>query len=233
MTLLEIVQNFCIRTNIPKPNFVVGQFDAQVAQLAGLAQEVVEDLMDLRWNEQRVETAFTTILQEDQGAVSDLAPGFDHFIDGTFFNRTKGVQMNGPLNPQEWQNLKSLTAASLVDTFTIRGGKFLLAEPVTFGETIAFEYVTTFLIKGNDGTMKETFTKDDDTFILPNRLLMAGLRWKWKAEKGLDYAEEFTSYEAFKANALGRNGANKVISMDPMPKGPRPGIVIPAGSWNI
>lgn len=79
------------------------------------------------------------------------------------------------------------------------GGWIILNEGFNFVPaptgTAQFPYISKNCIRANDGTLKSAFTADDDTFLLSERLLTLGLIWRWKSQKGLDYAEDMTIYE--------------------------------------
>ena len=51
---------------------------------------------------------------------------------------------------------------------------------------------------------KETFSQDNDTFALPERLLTLGLIWRYRSQKGLDYSEDLATY----GNALAQEQNN-------------------------
>ena len=68
--------------------------------------------------------------------------------------------------------------------------------------------------------------------LLPETLLLMGLRWRWKKEKGVDYAEDFRTYESQVKDALGRDGGKPILNMGmDCNRGARPGIFVPQGSW--
>lgn len=236
MSLLTVVQTFCLRTGLPSPNAVISSGDNQLLQLAALANEVVEDLCD-RWTWQNLtrEATFTTVLGEDQGAITTIAPsGFLRILQETIFNRTLRLPLFGPLWAQDWQALKALPTTGPFYKYRIRGNRLLFMPPGVAGHTCAFEYATSWAILATDGTTyKSAFTDDADTFILDERLLLAGLRWKWKAEKGLEYAEDFRRYEQLANNASGRDGSKPRLNMAGGNQDYKPGIWVPSGNWNV
>ena len=60
--------------------------------------------------------------------------------------------------------------------------------------TAQFPYISKNIVRANDGSSKPAFTRDDDSFVLSERLLTLGLVWKWRAQKGLEYAEALQAY---------------------------------------
>ena len=81
---------------------------------------------------------------------------------------------------------------------------------------MAFEYASEGAVQGNSTatpTAKAFFTRDDDTFLLNKTLLLLGLRWRWKEEKGLPYMESFRLYESAVAEAAGADIAVSVTGL--------------------
>jgi len=237
MSLLTVIQNVCGRTNIPVPNSVMGTTtDAQVLQLLRLLEEEGNDLADRGpWNALTNEFTLTTQAQEDQGALTSIATnGFKYIKNGTFFDRTDTLPIYGPLSDQEWQDRKARNVSGPRYYYRIRG-EHLLSNPIpTAGHTWAAEYISKNWILGADGTTyKQYFTLDTDTILLPEELVLAGLRWRWKKEKGFSYEEDFRTYEMQVMNALGRDGGKPVLNMAGATHQHKPGIMVPEYSWRL
>lgn len=237
MTLLQLVQRFCERTNLPSPATVYGSSDPQVVQLKALLEEVGIDLSGRGpWQGITFEATHTTLAAEDQGAMTAIATnGFRYVKNQTIWDRTDRLPVLGPMSPQEWQALKALVVNGPRYRFRVRGGKLLVNPTPAAGHTWAFEYVSYNWILGADlTTYKQFFTLDTDTVLLPDFIVLQGLRWVWKREKGLSYDEDFRTYELMVKDALGRDGGKPVIRMDEDGwNGPKPGIWVPSGSWSV
>lgn len=231
MTLLEVVQRFCIRTGIPSPSFVVASTDSQVAQLRGLVDELCEEFVTrLKWTGLTKEALFITIAAEDQGALATIAPGISgNSIDNdTIFNRTLRLPIYGPMAGDKWQALKALPTTGPFYKFRVRGGRILMNPAPPAGHQCAFEFRSKLVVLAADGvTIKQYCDADTDTFLVDDVLILAGLRWLWKKEKGLPYAEEFTRFEGMFNDQNARDGARPVLSMDNnQSRGAYPGIFI-------
>lgn len=235
MTILATIQTFCGRTGLPVPQFVVGSQDTQVTQLLALANELVEDLCDRwSWTVLTKEAVFTTVAGEDQGSIDTIAPdGFQRILQETIFNRSLRLPLFGPLMAAQWQALKALPTTGPFYKYRLRGGRLLFNPPGIAGQTCAFEYASSHAVLSLSGSGKPYFTADTDELLLDERLLQAGLRWRWKAEKGLDYSEEFRRYEELANNAAGRDGTKPRIDMGGGGNDFRPGIWVPSGNWNL
>lgn len=236
MTMLSVIQNFCRRTQLPVPTTVYGTTDTQVLQVMALLEEEGNDLAARgSWEGLIREASHTTLAAEDQGAISTIAAsGFRHIKNQTIWDRTSGLPVAGPMDGPDWQALKAVLATGPRYRFRIRGGKLLVNPSPSAGDSWYFEYVSQYWILGADGTTyKQYFTLDTDTILLPETLVLMGLRWRWKKEKGFDYGEDFRTYEMQVKDVLGHDGGKPVLFMDDNSSGPKPGIWVPDGSWSV
>lgn len=234
MTLLELVQAFCRRANVPVPSTAVGSTDAQVNQALAILEEEGNDLASRhQWQGLTVEASHTTIAAEDQGDIATIAPtGFRYLLNNTIWDRTDRLKVIGRIGGQEWQAIKSGGITSPRYQFRLRGNHLLVNPVPAAGHDWAFEYISkNWVLDPNGTTKKEFVTSDSDTFLIPTTLLLVGLRWRWMREKGMDYAELFNAYEIQVKDEMGRDGGAPMLITGEraMP----PGIYIPSGNWAV
>lgn len=237
MSLLTIIERVCGRTNVPVPTNVMGSIsDTQILQLVQLLEEEGTDLARRgAWQGITFEASWSTSAAEDQGTVvSKATNGFNYIKNGTFWDRTTKLPVLGPLSESEWAALKGLGTTGSRYAYRIRGGKILVNPVPTASLTWAFEYASKNWILGADGTTyKSAFTLDTDTVLLPEDLLVQGLRWRWKREKGLDYSEDMRTYEMQVTDAMARDGGKRTLSMSGRGHTLRPGIFVPERNWSL
>lgn len=237
MSLLTIVQRFCERTNLSRPSTVYGSTDPQVVQIKALLEEIGIDANSRgSWQRTQFQVLHTTTAAEDQGALTTIAgAGFEYMKNLTIWDRSRRLPVLGPLSGPDWQTLLAMVVNGPTYQFRIRGGRLLVNPVPPADETWAFEYGSKYWILGADGTTyKEYFTLDTDEPVLPQSLLLQGLRAWWKKEKGLDYAEDMRMYETQIKDALARDGGKPVLNLDHrFRRGPTPGIFVPQGSWDL
>lgn len=231
MSLLTTIQRFCRRTNIAVPTTVINTTDPVIAQLYSLLEEEGIDLAGRgSWQELTLEATHTTIATESQGLISDIADeGFRYIKNDTIWDRTENlpvVVIDGP----DWQAEKGFAATSPRYRARIRNNELIVTPTPVAGNTWAFEYVTSNWVRGNTS---QYFVADTDTFNLPEELALLGLRWRWKKEKGMEYAEDFRTYEMQVADALSRNGLHRVLRQDRDEHSLSPKIVVNQGNWNL
>ncbi len=234
MTLLAVVQSTTRRIGIPYPSAVASSNDDQLLQLMDLANEEIEELAD-RYPFQAIvrEQTFTTVGSESQGTLSSIISGesLKYVLNQTMWNRTQRRPVFNAGAEQKWQWLKARNVTGPYSEYRIREDTLRFIPTPTSGETVAFEYVTNYLVLSVSSAKKATFTADDDTTYLDEKLVTRGVIWRWKKVKGLDYAEDFAAYERMVTNAIARDGTKPRIDMG---EGGMfvPGISVPEGSWS-
>ena len=236
LTLLQIVQMFSMRTGIASPSFVAGNLDKGVSQLQGLIGEVLEELVQRQtWAGVIREALFNTVAAEDQGAITTIAPsGFRWILNETIFDRTRKLPIFGPVSPSDWQALLALPSSGPFSRYRLVRGRLLINPTPPAAHACAFDYSSNFCVNSAAGQAKDYPTADSDTFLLEDAVILAGLRWKWKYEKGLEYSEDFNRFEEFVNNSASRDGTKPQLSMDEgQTRNITPGIFIPSGNWNV
>ena len=237
MSLLTLISSMCARTNLPVPATVMGSVtDTQILQMLRLLEEEGTDLAKRgTWQGITFEATHTTVATEDQGAIATIASnGFAYIKNETFWDRTTKLPVLGPISDDQWATLKGIGTTGPRYYYRIRGGKLLVNPAPVASLSWAFEYASLNWILGADGTTyKSAFTLDTDTLLLPEYLLLSGLRWRWKKEKGLEYAEDFRTYETQVKDALGRDAGKPVLSMADGRREALPGVLVPNWSWSI
>jgi hypothetical protein len=245
MSLLTIVQKFTLRRALPKPVTVIGNTDPQVQQiLTILEEECIELAARKQWKGLINEATFLSKNQEDQGTLASLGTGptvtngLRYLMNSNMWNRSMRLPIFGPVHPVDWQQLKAFVNTGPFYQYRLRGvttgaQASLLINPIpALGHTIAFEYFSdNWCLSGV--TPSNVFVTDNDTLLLPESVVAIGLAWRWKKEKGLGYSEDFQSYERLVADAMGRDGSNKILNMSDAAGTVRPGIWVPAGNWPL
>lgn len=229
MSALSIIQNACTRLGITSPNAVFSSTDDQVIQLRNLMnQEGVELADDASWTRITKEKTFTSSAAAIQsGAVPS---DFNWYLNDTMWNRGTMVKMSGPASPEEWQTYQAIAIVSLpAAVFRFRGGDLLIYPNPVAGQTCAYEYVSLNWV-AND---KAAMTVDADTALLDETIITLGVIWRFLAAKGMDYAEQFRTYELEKTKAIGRDGGKKKIYVGNSGPWNPWNANIPQSSWNV
>lgn len=238
MTLLEIVQQTRGRLGQPIPGSVAGNADPSIIQCMGILNEFLDDLSVRQyWQSNTREASFVATAAEDQGSLDALFPfGYEGLIEDTFFNRTIRLIVRGGLSAQEWAARKAMNMSGPLPAFRIRGNNMLFNPIPAAGQTFSVEYFSSYFVYNPADPIpvyRKYWTKDTDTCLLGDTLPTAYLKWAWRKEKGLDYAEDFRKYEALVSTKGLRDRRPAQLCMDGGSPSVGPGVTVSPGSWPL
>lgn len=243
MRIVDIIKTVAKRVGLDSNiSSVVSSNDEQIIGLLALAEEEGQELTSrYNWNELIQEASWTTLAQENQGAVNgDIIPTADcplYQFSSTFWNRDTKLPVYGPDLGSTWQARQALVTTTPYPHYRIRGGDLLLNPAPPAGQELVFEYYScNWIINTTSGTVyKELFSDDEDVPRLDSRLIILGTTWRWKAARGLPYGEDFNKYERRLADVMARDATKPIISLTggDSTETIGAGTFIPAGNWTI
>lgn len=239
MSALSIIQQHCQLHALAVPTGVVGNTDSQIIQLLAILQECLEDMVvESKYQVVTRECLHTLTAGENQGPMSSLGGGlFGYYqaISETFFDRTLGRPLYGPLDNIEWQRIKALPNPGPFYKFRILNDNLLInPAPTSPFSDIAFEYMSTFCVMDTNAVPKATITADTDTFAFPEHIIRKWLVYRWLMIKGLPYQEDYQRAFDMLNNYIARDKAKPRICVDyPDQVSIQPGVFVPSGNWNV
>jgi hypothetical protein len=219
-TLLQIMQAVCDEVGLPRPSSIIGSTDDQVRQLLALANLEGEELASRAghiggWPRLRGEHSITTV---DSTASYAFPSDLQYFTNTTAWDRTNKWQLLGPVSPQEWQVLKSgLTVTGPRRRFRVMNNLIYIDPTPTSsdaGDTLIFEYYSNQWCQSSGGTAQSSWAADNDTLKLPERPYIHGIKWRMRAAKRLDYAQEYDDYQKAVDRELARAGMARVLPLN-------------------
>lgn len=205
MTLLTVANRVQRLLSLPTTSTFVADGQETQNLLYEHALQVTEDILARHeWPALKREHSFTASLASLQS--SGKPSNFYRAIKGTFWNRSTDRQIGGPITEEEWALAYGEPFTSAIEQYAQFRYDGLHIYPVpTVADTIAYSYIINTPVLATDGsTYKTAFTADSDTFLLSERLLVLGMRWRYLADKGRDYAEALKDYELACAQELAR-----------------------------
>lgn len=231
LSVLQIVQTACKRIGILAPTVALGSSDPQIIQLVALCEEEGQGLADRhQWEALQVEALFTTVASQAQTSLATIAPSFNYIVNDTIWNRTLRRPVYGPTSQQDWQQKKAIQLNGPFNSFRIIADVINFYPTPSAGQVCAFEYISRNWI--NTGTTSSSiFLTDADTPKINDQLIVLGLIWRWKAAKGMDYAEDFAKYETRVMDAMGRDAGKATLNMNGATYDIQPVVLVPRGSW--
>lgn len=212
-TLLQLVQRAAVEMGLPSPAGVSGSTDDQVQQMFHLINAVGEELGTMaEWQRLQKETTITTTTATEY----DLPTDFGRVISSTQWDRSNQWELKGPISPQGWQVFKSgITSLGPQLRWRLKGNKLNVDPTPTAGNTLAYEYISSYWVMATGDTTpsKALFTDDTDTCIYPDRLMIAGLKLKMWEVKGFDTKAYERDYRYRLSEAMGQDKGNPVLVM--------------------
>lgn len=230
MTALSVVQSACLKLGIAQPNVVFTSTDPQTLQLAALMNDEGRDLSRAHnWTRLLKQQTFVSVAQAIQtGAVP---ADFNWYMNDTMWNRGTQVKVGGPVSPEDWQAFQAIALLAIPNAvFRFRGGDILIYPTPAAGQTCAYEYGTTQWVLSNASAPQTQYLADTDTALLDETIIALGVRWRFLKSKGMDYAEDFRSYEIAKQQAVARDGGKQKVYLGGYPRNPW-NFNIPSSSW--
>lgn len=232
-TALAIAQEFARRTGLAVPSALFGG-DTQALQMAALINELCDEITTrFQWQELlKRKTSWTSTGAVDQGTLTSIfGSGLQNLVAMTLWDSTDRLLIDGPLTTPEWQASQVFDIlGSAFAEYKIYDGHLYIEPAIDVGHSLVAFYKVNTWATSSGGTAKAAITADDDEVLFPAALVKLGLRYKWREEKGLPYAEVMRSFEGMAADLIANNSGAKVLSMAGETTDYKPGIWVPLDS---
>ena len=144
----------------------------------------------------------------------DLPADYLGLVDQTSWDRSRRWQMLGPVEAQEWQVMRSgISPVGPRLRYRLWQGKLFIDPPTAEGIVIAFEYVSNGWIESADGVAQSEWLADTDVSVIDEDLIELDLIWRFKRQKGLDYAEDNRTAQQAISRDRGRLVSGRVLNL--------------------
>lgn len=209
MAIVDAISKAILRVDGAQVQTVFSSSDQIALEMADLANEVATDIS--RSHDWRGLTKIA-VVTGNGGTTYPLPTDYDRMTKLAEVDAPAGLMFGyqpiGDVN--EWMRY-------MAGQHTIRapGGWIIIGGDLHFwpapSGNAQFPYVSRYYVKGQNGTAKAQFTRDDDDFVLDPRLLTLALVWRWRAQKGMEYAEDMETFELALSQAQARDRGSYVI----------------------
>jgi hypothetical protein len=214
MSLLTIVQGAAASLSLPTITSVVGNSEANPTLFLILSKHEGRQLARRHdWQALVVEHTWTTTATVAQSLA--LPSDYDHLVpDAEIWNRSGNSLLRGPTPSNIWMRLQSGISGGVTGWWRIIGDILQVYPAPTAGLTFALDYVSKHYCESSGGTGQSDWAADSDVGRVPEHLVELGIVWRWLRAKGMDYAEELSTYEreVEKASARDRGMTVQVVS---------------------
>lgn len=217
MSVLTAIQEACAEALgiSPVPTAIYGASTRLAVELSALANDVAADIIaEHEWQKLRT---IRTITGDGTTADYDMPSDFDRLPrTKSLWSSRLGSRYCHIEDLDQWLGMDVLNYDQAMNAWTIYGDQIHFKPTPSSGETISFWYQSNLIARpSGGGANKAAFDADGDTFRLSERLLKKGIIWRWRASKGLPYAEHQEDYEIVKERLIGADGGARGILKQP------------------
>jgi hypothetical protein len=147
-----------------------------------------------------------------------LPPDYETITDNTHWDKTKHWQMLGPVDAQQWQWLKSgyISTGPRV-RWRLLGNQFEIWPPYSTLEYLGFEYRSKGWVRNAANEVKNSFTKDSDTSVLDDAVIVLLTKLKYFQIKSFDTTALQQDYTRYLNVAKANDKGSATLSFAPSP----------------
>lgn len=214
MSVLAAAQSAMIRLVGRKPSTLFSSQNQMEMEISDLATDVAVDICTS--HDWRKLTKLYTLTGDGVASSFDLPADYDRMViaqavhdpNNWFWGYSRVHSLD------EWIAITTSGFFGITPGWWIMlGGKIQFAPTPAAGAQATFPYISKNIGLSASGSPITAFTRDDDTFALDERMLTLGIIWRWKAQKGLEYAEDMANFEKdFSDTAARDKGATAIRS---------------------
>lgn len=192
MSLLSVCQSLSAFIGIDRPTAVMASGEREHFQLAQVANEVGKQIAEAyTWQKLK---KLNTMTGNGTKTAYDLPSDFGWQPVGQNFRSSNSfATVQYVWDHDQWLQM-TLDNMNASLACTVLGDQVQFLPAPDDGQEIKHYYQSKFWVEDDVGDFQEGFLTDDDTFRLDEQLLRLGMLWKWKAYKGLAYAEQMADF---------------------------------------
>lgn len=212
MTILAACRGAAPYIGLAVPTSVFGSSEREHLELAEIANEAAADIMEAHdWQGLKVLQTYT-----GDGAAADFALPADFLRmpkDQRVWSSAQETPMTHVLSHDDWLELDVKSYELVIRAWTFLGGRFAVKPTMPTTETAKFYYQSNLYAQNAGGENRASFTMDSDVFRLPERLVKLDIVWRWKAAKGMDYAEDMANAEMARAKSIAADKGPRTLAI--------------------
>jgi len=187
MTLLSAINEVCDVVSLDQFESVYGSNDPNAQTMLALAQEAGDEIAR-RADWQKMLATHTAAASPE-----DLPSDFQRMTPGGAVRTASGDFFRPIINSSQWAVIVGV--ASTQPYFFIKASQILFS-PAASAVGAVVDYLSKNWVLHDPDGPQATLTADDDTTLFPERLLVKGVLWRWKRQKGLAYEDNLAEFEA-------------------------------------
>lgn len=186
MTLLTAVNEVCDVVSLDRFSTVYGNTDPNAQTMLELAQQAGDEIARRADWQEMLKSLTVTASPEN------VPSNFQRLTPGGAVRKSDGTFIRPITNSGQWA---IITGVPSTTAYVFRKDGQFLFSPTSAAVSAVIDYVSKNWII-NSSTEKAAFSADDDTTLFPERLLVKGVTWRWKRQKGLPFEDQLAEFEA-------------------------------------
>lgn len=210
MTILSVCQEVAKVVGLEEPDVVFSSTTREIVELRSVANEMARRIADVYdW---QVLCKIATITGD--GSTEDWSLPSDYLRQmkkTNLWSSSLETALSHIESLDRWLELDVQSFDFVINAWTIYGGEIHVKPALASAVTAKYFYVRNTVVTASGGSLKTSFTADDDTYGLSEDLLKLGIIWRWKEYKGQDYAEAMQDYEELKERLIIADKGSKGI----------------------
>lgn len=210
MTVLSTIHNVSAVIALNKPSVVFSSTEREHFELQVLANSCARYIaQDYEWQALKARG----LISGDGASTSFPLPlDYDRMLkEGELWSDRLQSPLTHIVSTDHWLSLDIRSFQTVTGAWTLLNNEIAVKPAPATGETISWYYLSSRWARGNDGGAKPAFTADDDAFRLPESLLELCMIWKWRANKGLPFAQYQDNYEDEKEKRIAADKGSRIL----------------------
>ncbi|MEQ9634603.1 MAG: hypothetical protein RLW68_00815 [Devosia marina] len=210
MTILDVATKVALKVGVAVPSQLFASTEREHVELRNLLNEAAGDIADM--HDWQLLKTIETITGDGSNTAFALPSDYDRML------RTASVwssrylwAMDHILDTDQWLELLVLPYTQVNGTWTIYGGQFHILDTMASGDTAKFFYISNLIVSPASGSNKATFTADDDSFRLSEKLLELLTVVKWNSVKGQVSDDDIEDFDDELKRLIDKDGGSKPV----------------------
>jgi hypothetical protein len=204
MTVLSAVDRASKLMGLPAVSSLYANTNRYEVELATIANEAAAAIA--KEHDWRKLTTLHTQAGDGSDTAFDLPSDFDRMPVKAAVFLTSQQQPMTPVNDLDtWMRNRLEGFTPAIGEWIILGGQLQIYPAMGASDSAKFYYQSNLIVRSEGDEGKTSFNADTDSFTLDERILSLEIIWRWRAMKGLEYAEEMRNAGIAKAQEIARD----------------------------
>lgn len=212
MTVLTAIQNVSAAIALDRPEAVFSSTEREHFELQVLANTAgLHIAKDYEWQALKV---VATLTGDGTKTAFDLPDNYDRMLKQAELRSSRySTALSHVIDSDQWLDMEIRQFNQVAGMWTMFGGQIHISPAPAVGEEVKFFHMSKHWAKDDQDSLKDGFAQDADLFRLSESLLELCMIWKWRAQKGLPYAQDQDNYEDAKEKLIVADKGSRILGV--------------------